>query len=319
VRLRGLKERIVMESRFGSRRKKSGSTQAILGVALSSLLLGGLVTGYFLWDWGNGEPEQGDQPVIEAPAISTESEVAEAGDGDATEADDTPSAAEAAEVVEAAQAVERVAEQQGGLDQRLAAAEQRLARLDLQAQAAAGNAARAEGLLIAFATRRALERRAELGYLADQLRLRFGDALPNAVRTVVAFSREPVTVDELAARLDSLGPELSQGDRSVSWESFTRELAELFVVRREATPSPQPERRLERARISLESGRIDAAIGEVRNLPGADKADSWIADAERYRDAMDALERIETAAVLEPRLLRDGAGNAVEQLSPVGE
>lgn len=308
-----------MESRFGSRRKKSGSTRAILGVALSSLLFGALVTGYLLWDRNGENQSQTDQSAIEAPATLVDGEAVEAGTGETTEEAGGDDATESAEVVETAQAVERVAEQQGGLDQRLAAAEQRLARLDLQAQAAAGNAARAEGLLIAFATRRALERRAELGYLADQLRLRFGDALPNAVRTVIAFSREPVTVDELAARLDSLGPEISQGDRSVSWESFTRELAELFVIRRETTPSPQPERRLERARIALETGRIDAAIGEVRNLPGAEKAESWIADAERYRDAMDALERIETAAVLEPRLLRDGAGNPVEQLSPVGE
>ncbi len=289
-----------------------------MGVALSSLLFGALLAGYFLWDRGDDEQPQADQPALEASADVPDSEAIEAADDGSAQEEDAIPALEAAEVVEAAQTVERVAEQQGGLDQRLAAAEQRLARLDLQAQAAAGNAARAEGLLIAFATRRALERRAELGYLADQLRLRFGDALPNAVRTVIAFSREPVTVDELAARLDSLGPELSEGDQSVSWESFMRELGELFVIRREATPSPQPERRLERARLALESGRINAAIGEVQNLPGADKAESWIADAERYRDAMDALERIETAAVLEPRLLRDGAGNPVEQLSPVG-
>ena len=307
-----------MESRFGSRRKKSGSMQAILGVALSSLLFGALLTGYFLWDRDDENQAPDDQVAIEAPATVTDAETVESDTDEAVQEEDSSSTAEATEATEAAQAVERVAEQQGGLDQRLAAAEQRLARLDLQAQAAAGNAARAEGLLIAFATRRALERRAELGYLADQLRLRFGDALPNAVRTLIAFSREPVTVDELIGRLDGLGPELSEGDQSVSWENFTRELAELFVIRREATPSPQPERRLERARIALESGRIDAAIGEVRNLPGADKAESWIADAERYRDAMDALERIETAAVLEPRLLRDGAGNPVEQLSPVG-
>src|SRR3546814_20358522 len=74
---------------------------------------------------------------------------------------------------------------------------------------------------------------------------------------------------------------------------------------RSDTPAPQPERRLERARMFLETGRIDAAIGEVRNLPGAAKAASWIADAERYRDVLEALDRVETAAVLEPRMLRE--------------
>ncbi|MGB3807208.1 MAG: hypothetical protein WA936_08415, partial [Erythrobacter sp.] len=206
---------------------------------------------------------------------------------------------------------------QGGLDQRLAAAEQRLARLDLQAQAAAGNAARAEGLLIAFATRRAVERGAELGYLADQLRLRFGDQWPNAVRTVISFARDPIRIDNLTARLDGLGPQLVERDEGISWDLIQTELANLFVIRRESTPSPQPEQRLQRARIALEQGRYQNAIDEIRNLPGADEAESWITDAERYRDAMQALEVIETAAVLDQRGVRDGAGNVVRQLSPV--
>jgi hypothetical protein len=220
-------------------------------------------------------------------------------------------------VEEAAEAVAQVAEQQGGLDQRLAAAEQRLARLDLQAQAAAGNAARAEGLLIAFATRRAIERGAELGFLADQLRLRFGDNWPNAVRTVITFSRRPITIDQLLARLEGLGPQLAEADEITSWADIRREIGEMFVIRRESTPSPQPQRRLDRARLFLESGRVDAAIAEVQNLPGAERAENWIADATRFRNAMEALDRLETAAVLEPRRLRDGAGNVVEQLSPV--
>lgn len=216
----------------------------------------------------------------------------------------------------AAQAVERVEEQQGGLDQRLAAAEQRLSRLDLQSQAAAGNAARAEGLLIAFATRRSLERGVELGFLADQLRLRFGDALPNAVRTIIASSRDPVTIDQLIARLDGLAPQLAEGEQDFSWETLKSELSSLFVVRRESTPSPQPERRLERARLFLQSGRVEPAIAEVRSLPGAANAQNWIEDAERYAATQRALELIETSAVLEPRMLRDGSGNRIEQLSP---
>ncbi len=223
------------------------------------------------------------------------------------------------EAAVAVQAVERVEEQQGGIDQRLAAAEQRLTRLDLQAQAAAGNAARAEGLLIAFATRRAMERGAELGYLADQLRLRFGDALPNAVDTIITTSRDPITTDQLVARLEGLGPVISQQRAQPSWDSFTRELSALFVVRRETSPSPQPRRRLDRARLFLESGRIDAAIAEVRNLPGADEAEPWIADARRFADSRRALDLIETAAVLEPRRLRDGAGNRIGQSSPADD
>lgn len=217
-------------------------------------------------------------------------------------------------------AVAQVEQAQGGFDQRIAAMEQRLARLDLQAQAASGNAARAEGLLIAFATRRSMERGAPLGYLADQLRLRFGDARPNAVRTIIEASRDPVTLDQLMARLEGLSPELVSAPRNEAfWAQAQRELNNLFIIRRESSPSPAPRRRLERAKTFLESGRVEAAVAEVRNMPGAD-ADhvrDWVDDAERYARTQTALDLIETTAVLDPRDLRDSSGNKVEQLSPV--
>ena len=301
-----------MESRFGSRRKKP-SMRLVAGAAAVAFLLGGSIVGYFYWRDGEAQ-----QPV--ALADETTASVDDVAEGAASPTP-SPTPTEEAAAVEAAEeateAVERVAEQQGGLDQRLAAAEQRLARLDLQAQAAAGNAARAEGLLIAFATRRYIERGEELGYLADQLRLRFGDSWPNAVRTVISFSRDPITLDTLVARLDGLGPQLRETEGINSWADLRRELSELFVVRRESTPSPQPERRLERARQFLESGRIESAIGEVKNMPGAEAAEVWIDDAERYAAAMSALETIEMAAVLDPGRLRDGTGTPVEQRSPV--
>lgn len=286
-------------SSYGSPPRR-GSVRGLILAALLAFAAGGGLVGWMMRD----RPEAARQGAPAKPAVVA----APAGSapGPALGAAPTPLAE-----------VERVAEQQGGLDQRLAATEQRLAKLDLQAQAAAGNAARAESLLIAFATRRAIERGAELGYLADQLRLRFGDQWPNAVSTIIEFSRKPVRLDSLTARLDGLGPQLRKSDEGPSWTSFKRELTELFVVRRESTPSPEPQRRLERARWALEQGRYQAAINEVKAMPGVAKAQSWIADAERYKTAMDALEVIETAAVLDQRGLRDGAGNPVQQLSPL--
>jgi hypothetical protein len=224
---------------------------------------------------------------------------------------------ETATDAEAAARVEQVVEQQGGLDARVAAMEQRLARIDLQLEAAAGNAARAEGLLITFAARRAIERGTPLGYLADQLRLRFGDARPNAVQTIIDVSRDPVTLDQLVARLDGLAPQLVNNDPSgdvMGW--MGRELSSLFVVRREDQPSPQPTRRIDRARLFLETGRPEAAVAVVRNLPNAREAAGWIEDAERFARAQRALELLETTAILETRGLRDGAGNLVQQPSP---
>ncbi len=300
--------------RFTTKPRKSGSWAAIIGVVLSAFLLGALVVGYMSWD---GTPRIGgdEEPVVVEPAKLAETD--ESAEAEPAASPTSEAVEEAAE--EATEAVERVEEQQGGLEQRLAAAEQRLARLDLQAQAASGNAARAEGLLIAFATRRSLERGAELGYLADQLRLRFSDALPNAVNTVIETSRDPITLSDLLARLEGLAPKLAETTEEPSWERFKRELGELFVVRRESAPSPQPQRRLERARLFLESGRTSAAIEEVENLPGAANAEAWIADARRYAAAQRALDLIETSAVLEPRRLRDRSGQPIEQPSPADE
>lgn len=289
---------------------RPASGRTMLFAALAAFVAGGALVGWVMWY--NLQPRPDAAPPAEVVAQTGSAMGAAVG-----AAAQAPVAAAPTPMAATEKAVERVAEQQGGLDQRLAAAEQRLTQLDLQAQAAAGNAARAESLLIAFATRRSVERGAELGYLADQLRLRFGDQWPNAVSTIVEFSRKPVRLDQLVARLEGLAPQLRESSEGPSWQAFQRELGQLFVFRRESTPSPQPQRRLDRARWALEQGRYRAAIDEVKGMPGAAKAEAWIADAERYRKAMEALEVVETAAVLDQRGLRDGAGNPVRQLSPL--
>lgn len=201
---------------------------------------------------------------------------------------------------------------------RLAMLEDRLSRVDVSSAAASGNAARAEGLLIAFAARRMIDRGEPLGYVADQLRLRFTDAQPRAVQTVVDFARSPVTIDGLSARLEALSPELTvtQSDRSL-WDRARHEVTSLFVVRRDSGALASPAARIERARLMLTARRIDGAIGEVQRLPGAESADTWIADARRFEAAQKALDLIETTAMLEPSRLRDAAGQQVRKPSPL--
>lgn len=187
---------------------------------------------------------------------------------------------------------------------RVAELEQRLSRITLEAESASGNASRSEGLLVAFAVRRALDRGLSLGYLDAQLRLRFGDDQPNAVKTIIETSRDPVTLEQLRAELDALAPQLvgRGGDDSGSlWTGFRRELSELFVVRAAGTQSPRAAERLDRARRYLGSGQADLAIAEVEALPGAAAANDWLIDARRYHEARRALDLIETAAILEPR------------------
>lgn len=295
-----------------SEARRGTSYRSVIGVVVLVLLLVAALAGYAWWRQGFGADE----------SIVAQADNAEESDAHSI-ANATPSPGPSATSSEAAEAaakvVAQVTQQQGGLEQRLAAAEQRLTRLDLQAQAAAGNAARAEGLLIALAARRAIEKGAELGFLADQLRLRFGDGWPNAVSTIVSMSRQPITLDKLIARLEGLEPDLRNDNNEPSFDRLRRELGSLFIVRREDSPSPQPMRRMERARLFLESGRYEAAIREVRNMPGAAAADDWITDTRRYASAQRALDLIETAALLEQGRLRDGAGNAIGQPSPVQE
>jgi len=186
---------------------------------------------------------------------------------------------------------------------RVAELEQRLSRITLEAASASGNASRAEGLLVAFAVRRALDRGLSLGYLDAQLRLRFGDDQPNAVKTIIDTSRDPVTLEQLRTGLDALAPQLvgrSDGNGSL-WTGFRREIGELFVVRPAGTQSTRASERLDRARRYLAAGQADKAIEEIEAMPGAEAAGEWLIDARRYHEARRALDLIETAAILEPR------------------
>jgi hypothetical protein len=197
---------------------------------------------------------------------------------------------------------------------RVAALEGRLDRLDLRVEAASGNAARAEALLVAFAVRRVVERGAPLGYLADQLKLRFGDAQPNAVATIIAGNRDLVPLDELAARLEALAPQLTDTGRQTLWSRVTRELSELFVVRRDHPAVADADVRFNDARKALSDGRIDQAVADVQHLSNSADAANWSAAARRYRDVEIALDLIDTTALLEPHQLRDAGGNPVNPI-----
>lgn len=186
---------------------------------------------------------------------------------------------------------------------RVAELEQRLSRITIEAASASGNASRAEGLLVAFAVRRALDRGLSLGYLDAQLRLRFGDDQPNAVKTIIDTSRDPITLEQLRSDLDGLAPQLvgrSDGNGNL-WTGIKREFGELFVVRPAGSQSTRASERLDRARRYLAGGQVDKAIEEVQALPGAEAATEWLIDARRYHEARRALDLIETAAILEPR------------------
>lgn len=194
-----------------------------------------------------------------------------------------------------------LAARETGLATQLSTLEARTAAVALDAQGAAGQAARAETLLVAATVRRAIERGAPLGGLEDQLRARFGATQPRAVSLLIQSARQPLTLDDLRAGFDANESVLRAGDDRDLLSSLSRELRTLVVLRDEGSPSTLPSARIERARRLLSAGRVDAALAEVSRLPGAEKAArGWMAAARRYIRTRDALDLIESTALTMP-------------------
>jgi hypothetical protein len=186
----------------------------------------------------------------------------------------------------------------GATEARLADLEGRMSRIDLRASAAEGNAGRAEGLLIAFAARRALDRGVALGYIESELRDRFGNSQPRAVAAIIAGAQQPVTVEALSQSLTVLTPDLVGGGATEGWWDATRRtLNSLIVVRQAGTESPAADDRIDRAQLRLQAGQVESALAEIARLPARDKAADWMVKARRYIESHRALDIIEAAAL----------------------
>lgn len=268
--------------------------RALATAVIIAFLLGGALMFYLAWS--SGWIDLSDDAAVAAGDLSTDAEMRAAAPDPVAGTDVPPPTT---------------------VDYRIDALERRLNRIDLQAEAASGNAARAEGLLIAFAARRLVERGEPLGYLENQLRLRFGNAQPNAVSTVLAAARNPITLDSLRRRLDDVSSAAVEKPTDLSgWDRVREELSDLFVLRQASAPSSEPTLRVERAEQLLSDGRVEAAAALVARLPNEEQTAPWLRDARRYISIQNALDLIETAALLEPRGLIDGTGQPIRQRSP---
>jgi hypothetical protein len=264
--------------------------------ALAAFVLGLAAMGWLLANWTGGARFLGmapaPPPALEAPpriAVETAPEL---------QAEAAPSPQEPQRLLIDPEITRRVN-----------LLEERLGALDMQSRAAVGNADRAEGLLVAFATRRALDRGVALGYIEGLLRQRFADSQRQAVATIITASRDPVILQQLQDELQQVAPQLAGGgpDRNW-WTALKAEFGGLVIIRKAGTPSPAPAERLRRAMRALEAGQVDVALLEVLRMPSRDKAGDWIAKARRYVAARRALDTIETAALLEPRAALPAAG-----------
>lgn len=184
---------------------------------------------------------------------------------------------------------------------RLTALQQRLAELNQQAVSASDQASRAESLLIAVATRRAIEHGQPLGMLEPTLRARFGGSQPTAVNQIVTAAQKPVTIGGLTEEFARLEPRLANGPANEgAWDWLSRQVGAMFVIRHDDTPSPAPESRLARARTALAGERVDLAVAEVERMPGKDAAADWLIHARDWQATQHALDQIESAALMTP-------------------
>jgi len=184
------------------------------------------------------------------------------------------------------------------LADQLTALEQRTAAVTGEAANSYGNATRAEGMLAAFAARRMIDRGLPLGYLEQQLKDRFGATQPNEVAAVIDAARHPVTLEDLRLGLDQIGPQLALGPAGDGWAgSFVRMLGSLVVIHPRQDPSPVPSERLARVRSLLGQGQVEAAVEEVKRMPGAAQSSAWVDGAARYVATRRALDTLEQAAL----------------------
>ncbi len=195
---------------------------------------------------------------------------------------------------------------------RIAALEDRIEKLGGIAGGGA-TSARAEGLLIAFAARRAIDRGLSLGYLEGALQQQFGTTQPRAVGIIIAAAQQPVTIDKLKTDLDALGPRLLRAGPEKSWLDSAREaIGGLIIIRKAGTVSTAPNDRLERAGRMVEADRVDVALTEIARLPGAANAADWMRDARRLVEAHRALDLLEASAIMQP-----GTATTPKPLPPI--
>ena len=274
-------------------RSRGGLTGLVVAGIVAAFVAGVVLMGYAMkhLPWFGGKPTSAAAPAANEEATEGASSFMPSAPLNANGEPTQPAATPALDPT-------LLATREAALAAQLTSLEARTADVSADAAAARGQASRAEGLLIAFAARRALDRGLGLGYIEEQLRTRFGGVQPRAVIEVIQASRNPVTLEDLRQGLDAIAPDISTVRADNWWNSLRREIDNLVVLRKAGTPSPLPSDRLARAKRLLEGGQVEAARAEVERLPGAGDAANWMTAANRYVGARHALDLIENAAIL---------------------
>jgi hypothetical protein len=167
----------------------------------------------------------------------------------------------------------------------------------------AGGSSRAEGLLLAFAARRALELGLPLGSFEQELAAHFGTAQPHLVAAVVAAAHTPITLATLQLELTRLTPQLAGTQGTGMWERVTNGFSNLVSVRRGGDVTQDPKLLLDQARIAMSTGNVDAALQAISRMPNRAVAADWMTSARRYSEAQRALTALEKSSLEGPTII----------------
>ena len=172
------------------------------------------------------------------------------------------------------------------------------ARDEAATAAILGAADRAEGILAVMLARRAMEDGRPLGAIDAALRRAFEARYPLAVRRLSEFGAGPVRLVQLRRDLAQL-PALDRqggGPGRSWWEIFGARMAAL--VRSEI--DDQAPLLTSAADAALARGDVRGAVAQLRRLPAPrpPALEAWLASAERYAAAEEALRTLETAALI---------------------
>lgn len=157
---------------------------------------------------------------------------------------------------------------------------------------------RAEGILAVILARRALEEGRPLGAIDAALRRAFEVRYPAAVAKLADYGSNPVRLAQLRQELETmpgLDPDAGGPGRSW-WDIFGTRIARLVRAGGEDGGPAL----LSNAEAALARGDVRTAINRLRRLPQPRPAslESWLAAAERYAAAEEALRTLETAALI---------------------
>ncbi len=193
---------------------------------------------------------------------------------------------------------------------RIAELEARLARTEAGASAAGPSAApasnRVNGLVLAFAARRALERGQPLGAIGQELQAHFGAAQPHLIAAINNAAEKPVTLAELQTELKALAPALGGGGDSW-WAQVQSGAANLISVRNVDQQSTDPRTIFANAMSNLDGGHVSAAIDQIARLKSKALATEWMEKAKRFAAAGSALDALEASAFTPAIVLPEAA------------